>query len=351
MPTQTYGISAYDNLGRHYWKLYVSRGWQTSPRVGGRLLLQTLPYTSVKTEVYQLQDDSYTMPTGFTGLPEEYWDAVSEAQNQAYARFRGKLYQGSAALGVTLATYQQSRQMIVARARTITTEATELAARALGSRRPHRDIADMILEGLFGWKPLLCDIHAAATSVIHSAPSSGKFSATGRSFFEHKSDHSDPHSSTHVMKQGEVSIRHVANCLVENPNKWLAERAGLNNPAVVAWDLVPWSFVVNMFVNTGALVQSITDFAGLSFNGESTTEKNQCSETRVYTFDRSVYGYSGGTLRAFEKAHWRTVGSPLPPPTLEFRIPEANWELAAIACSLMVQKVRTVGNILQKMTN
>ena len=209
----------------------------------------------------------------------------------------------------------------------------------------------MILEGLFGWKPLLSDIHAAATSVIHCAPSREKVSAIGRSFFEHKFNHSNPTSSTHVTKLGSVSVRHVANCLVENPNKWLAERAGLNNPATVAWDLVPWSFVVNMFANTGAIVQSITYFAGLTFDGQSTTEKSQCAETRVYTFDRSVHGYSGGTLRAWEQAHGRTVGSPLPPPTLEFRVPEANWELAAIACSLMVQRVRTVGNILQKLTN
>lgn len=351
MPTQTYGTSAYDNLGRHYWKLYVSRGWQTSPRSGGRLLLQQNPYSSVKTEVYHLQDDSYTLPTGFTGFPGEYWEAVSEAQNQAYARFRGKLYQGSAALGVTLATYSQSRQMIVSRAKTITTEATELAARALRSRRPHKDIADMILEGLFGWKPLLCDIHAAATSVIQLAPSRDKVSAIGKAFFESESIQHYTHSSTFVTKRGSVSVRHVANCLIENPNKWLAERAGLNNPAVVAWDLVPWSFVVNMFANTGAIVQSITDFAGLSFDGQSTTEKSQCSETRVYTYDKSVYGYSGGTLRAFEKNHWRTVGSPLPPPSLEFRVPEANWELAAIASSLMVQKVRTLGNVLLKLTN
>lgn len=351
MPTQTENILAYDNLGRVYKKLFVSRGWQTSPRVGGRLVLQALPYYKLKSEVYQLVDDSWSMPVGFTGFPGEAFEAYSEAKNQAYARFRGKIYQGSAALGVSIASYKQSREMIVKRASQITTEATELAAKALRSRRPHKDIADMVLEGLFGWAPLLGDIHASATTVIQGASETrGKISATGRAYFKHQSEDTNPYFTFSVTKQGSVSVRHVANCSVSNPNIWLSERAGLHNPAAVAWDLVPWSFVVNMFANTGAIVNSITDFAGLSFDQQTTTEKFQCSEMRKYVYDRDMFGYSGGTLRAYESSHGRTVGTPIEPPTLEFRIPEANWELAAIATSLMVQKIRPLGLILQKLT-
>lgn len=105
-----------------------------------------------------------------------------------------------------------------------------------------------------------------------------------------------------------------------------------------------------MFANTGAIVNSITDFAGLSFSEQTTTEKAECSELRQYVYNRDVFAFSGGTLRAYESNHGRSVGTSIQPPTLEFRIPEANWELAAIATSLMVQKIRPLGLILQKLT-
>lgn len=126
---------------------------------------------------------------------------------------------------------------------------------------------------------------------------------------------------------------------VSNPNLWLAERAGTLNAAAVAWDLVPWSFIVNMFVNTGQVVNSITDFYGLSFEEQSRT---------VTTFG-TLHAYARmsnpppgkaypSELRSEELLVHRSLG-PFPRPPLTFKVPDASWSTVAMAASLFIQKL------------
>jgi len=350
MPSESYQLMKVAKNGTLYVTQSLQRGWQHSPRSpSGELLLQNLGYTKELREVYFYSDDTGMVPTGPTGMAAGYANAVTRANNQAYSRFRGKLYKGSAALGVSLASYKQSREMIVARADQINRGATRAYEAAMRSKRTHVEVAGSILEALFGWKPLLADIHSALHTVIQSAAHMSKYSGTGLAYISETKRVSNPSYVTTLSKRGSVKVRYVTNVVVRNPNTWLAERAGLYNPLAVAWDLVPWSFVVNMFVNTGSLVNSVTDFAGLEITYQTTTQVDQNSETRTAVLKSP--GSPSGKMSGFEIAQSRAVGVPLQPPTLEFRVPEANWELAAIAGSLMVQKVTRLANLYRKLTN
>lgn len=68
-----------------------------------------------------------------------------------------------------------------------------------------------------------------------------------------------------------VKVQHIADVRVTNPNLLLASRLGLTNPASIAWELVPFSFVVDWFGTVGEFLASWTDFDGLEFIQPMTT--------------------------------------------------------------------------------
>jgi hypothetical protein len=71
---------------------------------------------------------------------------------------------------------------------------------------------------------------------------------------------------------------------VDNPNLHLAQQLGFINPLSVAWELVPFSFVVDWFGNVGQVLASFSDFAGLSqVNPRTTTFQKTTKLTQTYT--------------------------------------------------------------------
>lgn len=289
--------------------------------------------------------------------------ATRRLESQSYARFRGKLYKGSAALGVTLASWKQSQEMITARYRQIgwgldtMSQAIDQLYRSARQRQFERlakRLAGAHLEVIFGWQPLVQDILAAATTVIHDQPQVQRVTAKASAPVGLFEVWGDPgYAQTYWTGYGYLKVARSATVEITNPNLWLTERAGLLNGAAVAWDLVPWSFVVNMFVNTGQLVNSITDFAGLSFPSSSITyglpygytvvsapgsrnkdpRRNELYGKAVYRV-KSKYRYLNGLAR----------------PPLITKLPDVNWELAAIAASLATQKFRKVSGFISTFT-
>lgn len=251
---------------------------------------------------------------------------------ESYARFRGKLYKGSAALGVSLAGWKQSREMIVKRYQQLTAKAQKTSAELIGGNKKASELASLHLEIVFGWMPLLEDIHNAYSLMTDTKPMKTFVSASASGFDSWQSGSEKWTINSRVNRATGVTV--------SNPNLWLAERAGLLNPAAVAWDLVPWSFVVNMFVNTGQLVNSLTDFAGLSFENPTmtTTHEWTCHNSRYYLT------HSGHSLQR-GRSKVRTFDGLTRPPLL-FKLPNVDIGLAAIAASLFTQKMAPVYRLM-----
>ena len=263
--------------------------------------------------------------------------------NTAYAKFRGKLYYGKAALGVTAASYRQSAGMIRTRYAQMTAPADRMLAQwaTMPTGKKAKSLAGAHLEVIFGWKPLIEDIQASAKSVIQHADT-----------FSHvKGRASTPvKSSAYTPLSGSLSRSHDydlhmrvtlgATAEVRNLNTWLLERAGLLNPGAVAWDLVPWSFVVNMFVSTGAIVNSITDFAGLQLSDSGVT-------TSVKGLYWTRYGWKDyyGEDQIYNSTKTRELRPPIRPYFVT-RLPDVNWELVAMAASLFTQKFSKLARLV-----
>lgn len=285
--------------------------------------------------------------------PTSVWPvSLGGLENETYARIRGKLYKGSAALGVTIGSWKQSREMIVTRYRQMSLQSDSFerhARRVLEGRRGNRRIrldklGSQYLEMVFGWKPLLADIHAAAKTVIDTRPQTERVTARAAAYVDESEVTYPWVGELRSHTTGVVRVCRGATVEISNPNLWLRERAGLNNPGAVAWDLVPWSFVVNMFANTGTLVNSITDFAGLSFPSSVIVrayDLKTVSSIRSLDPDAMMSGSSAASCNV----KFQVLGGVSRPP-LVFKLPGVNWELAGIAASLFFQKFTRVSTLV-----
>lgn len=342
-----------------YVKRYSKLQGENSPRVHGNLVLKAnshyrevgmLTYTSYS--VPNLGGVIYT-PACYSGLGTSHLygapltlAASTEVSNRLYAKIRGKLYKGNAALGITALQYKQSREMVVNASALISTQADKILAESLATPGRAKRLAGKHLEVIFGWQPLVSDIVAASTSVIQGADVYDWVNATVRGAVETAGSRWDPRT---IRSTARWRARTTVQVRIENPNRWLSERLGTNNFAAVAWDNVPWSFLVNQFVNTGALVNQITDFAGLSFHNPSTT--------RSYVIFADV-SYNGGryynsfSAQVFSRGKTRALTGITPPSRLEFKLPDVNWDWACMMTSLAVQnatKVLRLPHIMKKL--
>lgn len=325
-----------------------------SPRVNGKIQLKSNPFQRYYTRNLKYRaygnDPTYSAFWPVASGPGEGGAntphsslAMNAAYNKAYARLRGKLYEGSASLGVTLGSYKQSADMIRNRARQLGDQFQGRALKWTGSGN-RQSVASAHLEWIFGWKPLLEDIYHACATVIQQADRRTAVTGHGTSYFEEVLYVS---GGNREVRTGICRASVSTLVSISNPNLWLLERAGLLNPAAVAWDLIPWSFLVGMVVNIGQLVNSITDFVGLSFDNQSTTRDvksvSEVFRENTYTKEHPFYG---GSYSIWEnQSKDRVVGS-IPKPSLEFKVPEANWETAAMLASLMVQKIKKLDRII-----
>lgn len=329
---------------QHYSSIYLLTSGN-SPRVNGKLRLQPnslyLDMCESKGGAfngsYAGSNMSNVFLTNALRSQPEIKAAYGAARDIAYAKLRGKLYKGNASLGVTFASWRQSSEMIVKNSQVISSMAEDLSSIASRQKLTRR-LANRHLEVVFGWQPLLADIHAAAMTVIQSADQLHFVRASHVKGYSRISRSERPgwRSETDAYG-GTVRVTYASQVRIANPNRWLLERAGLMNPAAVAWDLVPWSFLVNMFSNTGSLVNSLTDFVGLSFEGMSETSTYVTARESTL---RSTYPSVGAyTMSSQGRGKFRNlVASPAPPRTLTLRVPEMNLGLAATAVALMVQQ-------------
>lgn len=315
-----------------------------SPRVNGLLTLRANTMTHVKAKVITwsesgayVGENSYSANSSaaVAGLPSHQLRR-DKAQQTAYSRLRGKLYKGNASLGVTFASWRQSRDMIVNRSNLIRASAEEIAS--LSSRRKlTRRAADDYLEIIFGWKPLIQDIYSACLTVVQTADKTDYVRARGSEDFDFVTTYERPGWNYEKVRYvGTVRCTMATGVRITNPNLWLAERAGLINLAAVAWDIVPFSFLVNMVSNVGSLVNSISDFCGLGFVNSSYTWNTTMTRHISYSSTYPRIGSKGQSDVITVKD--RILASPAPPRSLIFRPPNLDWETAAMAASLMVQQ-------------
>lgn len=270
--------------------------------------------------------DTSSLP-GLTALSAPYAAPLSEA----YARFKQSAYE-SVDLSVNIAERKQLVDSIAKRASQMLRFAKSLrafrfreAARELGLRvisvkktRTHvrmvlgkpfevsnpwkkvesfevklkrnaKSFGNNYLEYHFGWEPLVKDI-GNSVEILHSPvfPKLGK-KCTGRATVR-ASDPTPPliFSDFSIESGGSftrTSVELSANVVIEDPNLFRLAQFGFVNPLTVAWEVTPFSFVLDWFVNVQQILAAYTDWVGMTLQNGYTTIS--CSY-------RSLTWYKGG---------------------------------------------------------
>lgn len=255
-------------------------------------------------------------------------------------RLTNKLIRSRAALGVSIASAGQAYNMISTRALQLYFAYKSLkqgrfkrflAHLGLNPRkygRPKKsalkDTAGTWLEYTFGWAPLVGDIYSAVDVI------QGRYSVE-------RSHGTCSKSESRLRKTAtseNLAYRHVrvvctSHIKVINPSLGLANQLGLVNPFQVAWDLVPFSFVVDWFVKVNKFIGQSTDMLGYDYDTPITTTKI-----------KGVYVYSGikGNKTASSSSgerRQRVLGIPSPPKWPHVTIPGKSLWLAATSTSLL----------------
>lgn len=115
------------------------------------------------------------------------------------------------------------------------------------------DISKMWLEIQYGWKPLIGDCYESMKSlaVICDKPRKSRFSVSQSVSFQENI--LDP-TAFSTYRTVTISRRIIAEL---DENLSTPRSLGLYNPAAVAWELVPFSFVADWFIPIGSYLDSL----------------------------------------------------------------------------------------------
>lgn len=185
----------------------------------------------------------------------------------------------------------------------------------------------------FGIEPLVKDIHAAIDTLqkpMNSKRVKGKATIPSRRLDSGNNGES-------VRWEVKTSCRMGCTVTVNNPNLYLANQLGLVNPASFAWELIPFSFVVDWFTNVGQFLSQMTDFAGLSVSQAFTTVYQRSTGSANLIPDQPSVFYR------VEYGKWAVLRSEgITGPSLHIK----PWKgvspvRAATACALLVQQLKS----------
>lgn len=190
----------------------------------------------------------------------------------------------------------------------------------IGPKRKHRnkvsnavgEASSLWLEYSFGWKPLFQDVHDGFHAIGQPLPG-GKVKGKGRENVDYHYYNGGFGYEEHGIGQCFM----VANVFVTNPNAYLLQQVGLANPALIAWELVPFSFVVDWVFDVGTCLGGISDFYGCTVTRSSTTYI--CKR-----FARENYILWGGvppkySVSGTQTCYIRKVGLDFPMPNFSLR--------------------------------
>lgn len=223
-----------------------------------------------------------------------------------------------------IATRQQTIDMITEKVRgliritrAIRRGNTRELKRMFGKRPTSKDFAGRFLEYSFGWVPLVSDAYMLATE-LHDPPK-GEFETRGKSITSVNTWTTWSGSSLwdgNVTMEAKCRIK--LQCRVKNTAQQFLRDYGVTDPALVAWEMMPYSFVVDWFYPVGSYLQHRSTFDGIEITRSSVT----MDYTSNWFGSQPPYGdgWSGATcsgILKIKQRNYRTFSTSPPNPFLK----------------------------------
>lgn len=268
------------------------------------------------------------VPLFFSGLQ------LANLDNQVKQKASSKIKDQDINLGQAFAERDQTFKLIAESLKRLAKTMAALkrgdyaaAAKALGIKAPSssgfdaqwrrnqsRAVARGWLELQYGWRPLLSDIYGAANAA-NKFHSKREFQVVKTSV-NSKMQSSKSIQSTYTADVYEYDSTCTKTIIVKMKRTSLPlatlSSLGLTNPAVIAWELVPFSFVFDWLVPVGSFLNQFDAHIGWSFSSGSITTFMKENVKMTRSTHRVPPGYDYYSETGSKSTEWVTcVRSPL----------------------------------------
>lgn len=228
----------------------------------------------------------------------------SKSEESAYGKAYSRFYEGiheAADMGLLAAERREAMKLMLTRLKSLTKAASALRKGRFGDfikaldTRPvprHRrtkwtkpkDFSALWLEYWFGWSPMLNDIGNVVDVLQGDIPFGQRFRGRGKGY-DLKLANLVTRTNYIFERQARVEskVQILANVSVSNPNLFLANQLGFVNPAYIAWQLIPFSFLVDWFIPIGGFLKNYTNNVGLKVEEIWVTKTSVTRAVEKYT--------------------------------------------------------------------
>lgn len=253
------------------------------------------------TEFWRQYDTSDVFNLG--PVPNAFWWGTypgvnwsNELESMAIANALQSMKDQKVGLGEDLLTAKQTYSMLADSGMLLLRAALALKRGNIGQvwsllkdgRSAVKQGANYYLQYKYGWKPLMSDIHGLTSLLKEQLKPALILKSYGKSgkeglWWPSGWDYSNEGSGT---RQAKCTLY----AMPDGTYSRLGDRLGLSNPLSLAWEIVPFSFVVDWFIPVGSTLDGFLAPAGLTFISGSCTQQVTCENVTTRQPPSGLFG-------------------------------------------------------------
>lgn len=227
---------------------------------------------AVRLAIGEFKERVFNNATASLGISIAQWDqtlGMASKRLNTLTNFARRL--PGASLILLTGDYMRRKRALTALGRSLNLPANNSDLRRLHKRslaewrKIIRTPGDLWLEFWFGWSATVSDLSNVANVLSDPQPLVRVIRAGKPSYYERKvRENGSSGDWLQTVTEIRVSAGVSGTVTVTNPNAYLANRLGLVNLAAIAWDAIPFSWILGWFGNFKEFLDQLTWDTGLT---------------------------------------------------------------------------------------